>query len=255
MKKIIVIPAAGKGSRLHSDLPKIFTSVYQEKSIFDLIVEQGTSHADEMILLLSPSGKDYFETYIAANAPKNILVWVQESASGMFDAMNQLFGALLNRQEDFHVIVQWGDQPFCDAELHQTLFSDLEKYQVSVPLVWVSSPYVQFKLGSPLAVWESREGEKCDAFGFKDMGIFAFSREAIESTWPLYKINAPFGKVTGERNFVKFFETIQQNIAIFWRLDQPYYKSIGINTPEELNEANLFLNQKDQIRQGSRDKS
>jgi len=40
MKKVIVIPAAGKGSRLDSDLPKIFTAIYQSKSIFDLIVEQ-----------------------------------------------------------------------------------------------------------------------------------------------------------------------------------------------------------------------
>ena len=247
MKKVIVIPAAGKGSRLNSDLPKIFTAIYQSKSIFDLIIEQGTSHVDEMILLLSPAGKEYFDLHMAPSAPKNVHVWVQKSATGMFDAMDQLFDSLLNRHKDFQVIVQWGDQPFCDADLHQTLFSDLEKHQVSVPLVWVSSPYVQFKLGSPLFVWESREGEKCDAFGFKDMGIFAFTRESIESTWPQYKFNAPFGKVTGERNFVKFFETVQQKTEIFWRLDQPYYKAIGINTPEELIEANLFLNQKDQI--------
>ena len=65
MKKVIVIPAAGKGSRLHSDLPKIFTAVYKSKSIFDLIVEQGTSHVDEMILLLSPAGKEYFDLHIA----------------------------------------------------------------------------------------------------------------------------------------------------------------------------------------------
>lgn len=247
MKKVIVIPAAGKGSRLNNDLPKIFTTIYKSKSIFDLIVEQGTFHVEEVILLLSPAGKEYFDFYIASSAPKNVHVWVQESATGMFDAMNQLFDSLLNRQEDFQVIVQWGDQPFCDADLHNILFSDLEKYQVSVPLVWVSNPYVQFKLGPTLSVWESREGEICDAFGFKDMGIFAFTRRSIESTWPLYKINALSGKKTGERNFVKFFETVQQKIEIFWRLDQPYYKSIGINTPEELDEANLFLCQKNQI--------
>jgi bifunctional N-acetylglucosamine-1-phosphate-uridyltransferase/glucosamine-1-phosphate-acetyltransferase GlmU-like protein len=255
MKKIIVIPAAGKGSRLHSDLPKIFTEVYQSKSIFDLIVEQGTSHVDEMILLLSPLGKEYFESHIATRAPKNVHIWVQESATGMFDAMDQIVNSLLSREEKFQLILQWGDQPFCDTDLHQSLFSDLEKYQVSVPLVWVSTPYVQFKLGSPLAVWESREGEHCDAFGFKDMGIFAFTKDIIEAAWPLYKLNAPKGKVTGERNFVKFFESVQQIVEIYWRLDQPYYKSIGINTPEELKEANLFLNQKNQIHHGSGDKS
>lgn len=247
MKKVIVIPAAGKGSRLNSDLPKIFTAIYQSKSIFDFIIEQGTSHVDEMILLLSPTGKEYFDLHVAPTAPKNVDVWVQKSATGMFDAMDQIFESLLNRPEDFQVIVQWGDQPFCDLPLHQTLFSDLTNYQVSVPLVWVSSPYVQFKLGTPLAVYESREDEKCDSNGFKDMGIFAFTRQAIESTWPSYKTHAPYGKVTGERNFVKFFETVQQKMEIFWRLDQPYYKSIGINTPKELNEANLFLSQKDQI--------
>lgn len=255
MKKVIVIPAAGKGSRLHSDLPKIFTAVYQSKSIFDLIVEQGTSHVDEMILLLSPTGKEYFDRYVAPTTPKNVHVWVQKSATGMFDAMDQIFNTLFDQYDHFQLIVQWGDQPFCDSDLHQTLFSDLQKYQVSVPLVWVSSPYVQFKLGKSLSVYESREGEKCDSYGFKDMGIFAFNRTSIESTWPLYKANASYGKVTGERNFVKFFETVQQKTEIFWRLDQPYYKSIGINTPEELKEANLFLSQKDQIHQGSRDKS
>lgn len=198
-------------------MPKIFTAVYQAKSIFDLIVEQGTSHVDEMILLLSPSGKDYFESHIAANAPKNVHVWVQESATGMFDAMNQLFDALLNRQEDFQVIVQWGDQPFCDAELHQTLFSDLEKYQVSVPLVWVSSPYVQFKLGSPLAVWESREGEKCDAFGFKDMGILPLPVGQLSPHGHYIKSMRPLEKLRANEillNFLKPFSRIQRFFGV-----------------------------------------
>lgn len=93
-------------------MPKIFTAVYQAKSIFDLIVEQGTSHVEEIILLLSPAGKEYFDLHIASFAPKNVHVWVQESATGMFDAMNQLFVALLNREEDFHLIVQWEISPF-----------------------------------------------------------------------------------------------------------------------------------------------
>jgi bifunctional N-acetylglucosamine-1-phosphate-uridyltransferase/glucosamine-1-phosphate-acetyltransferase GlmU-like protein len=244
MKRIIIIPAAGKGSRLESNLPKLFTPIFNNNSVYDILITDDTSYVDEFILLLSPEGLNYFNTYLKSKAPANLYTWVQDEPTGMFDAINQIFTILIERDtDDFDLIIQWGDQPFCDKFIHELLFLDLKNYQTSVPLVWVHNPYVQFKLGKNLKVIETRENEMNDIFGFKDMGIFAFKRNIIESCWNNYKIYAKKGKVTNEKNFVKFFEVIDNNFPIFWRIDQPYYKSIGINTKNDLIEANMFLNQ------------
>ena len=243
MKKIIVIPAAGRGSRLGIELPKIFTPIFEEKSVYDFIMQHDHNEVDQIILLLSPAGKEFFDQHYKINAPKNLDIWIQPQANGMFEAMNLLFERLLQQENDFQLVLQWGDQPFCDQELQQILFEDLNHHAVSVPLVWVEKPYVQFRLGDRIEVIETREGEISDLFGFKDMGIFAFNRHVIETCWETYKNKAPMGQITHERNFVKFFETIQTHFAIHWRLDQPYYKSIGINTPTELKEANLLMSQ------------
>jgi CTP:molybdopterin cytidylyltransferase MocA len=248
MKQILAIPAAGKGSRLNSDLPKIFTPIWEEKTVFDFIVESLSPAIDQVLLLLSPEGKQYFEKHVAINAPNNIVVLDQESATGMYDAVNQLVSHILAMPDDVHVLLQWGDQPFCDASLHQAMFDDLQKQDASVPLVWVENPYVQYQFSTSLVrVFEQREGDVVDSHGFKDMGIFGLRKSLLELTWGDYAQHALAGKVTGEKNFVKYIGTLQPKFQVFWRLDQPFYKSLGINTPEELAEATLYVKQRQAI--------
>ena len=244
MKKIIVIPAAGKGSRLESNLPKLFTPIINNTSIYDILTDEDICYVDEFILLLSPEGLEYYNSNLKTKAPKNLFIWVQNESTGMFDAINQIFSTLIERDTyEFKLIIQWGDQPFCNKYLHESLFLDLNNHQITVPLVWVNNPYVQFKLGKNLKVIETRENEENDLYGFKDMGIFAFNRKIIESCWNKYKLIVKPGKVTKEKNFVKFFELVNNDFEIHWRIDQPNYKSIGINTKNDLAEVRMFLNQ------------
>ncbi len=64
MKKILAIPAGGMGSRLNSNLPKIFTPVHNGKSTFDLVINNLSSEIDLVILLLSEAGyKIYLDLY------------------------------------------------------------------------------------------------------------------------------------------------------------------------------------------------
>lgn len=235
MKKIIAIPAAGRGSRLGSELPKIFTPIYNGLSIYDYLLLNGLSHLDELVLLLSPSGAEFFNKKYKDNSPNKVKLLIQEEPTGMLDAINIIVTHLIERNtEDFKLIIQWGDQPFCDKELHHLLFQDLNYSLVSVPLVWVNNPYVQFCFKDKLYVLESREGDLCDSFGFKDMGIFAFKRKVLQSCWDDYLKYAMFGAITGEKNFVKFLMIVHDSFNISWRLDQPNYKSLGINTSDEL---------------------
>ena len=125
MKQILAIPAAGKGSRLHSNVPKLFTTVSGTKTVFDFILESLNPEIDLVLLLLSPEGKVYFDTHVAAQAPAQVQVLIQSEATGMFDAVDQLVSHVLSLSEDFRLILQWGDQPFCDQALHDAIWKDL----------------------------------------------------------------------------------------------------------------------------------
>jgi len=250
MKQILAIPAAGKGSRLASNVPKLFTPISGSKTVFDFIIESLNPEIDLVLLLLSREGKSHFDMHVADKAPQNIQVLIQEEASGMFDAVNQLVSHVLTMPEDVRLILQWGDQPFCDQALHDAMWKDLEKHDATVPLVWVENPYVQYRFSKQaLQVLERREAETVDAQGFKDMGIFGLNKSLLEATWSAYAANAKPGNVTGEKNFVKYIGTLHPQFKVFWRLDQPYYKSLGINTPAELAEAKLYVEQREQLTQ------
>jgi bifunctional N-acetylglucosamine-1-phosphate-uridyltransferase/glucosamine-1-phosphate-acetyltransferase GlmU-like protein len=246
--KIILVPAAGMGSRLRSPIPKIFTPIFNKKCIMEQIIIPSTEYVDWVILLLNNEGLQYFNSFFLHLVPKNLLVCVQESPTGMFDALNIMFDRILqDNQNDFDVIIQWGDQPFCDREMHHVLFNDLKTHDVSVPIYWTSNPYVQFKFSEKLRISESREGERCDKAGFKDMGVFAFKRQVIEKTWSNYSLKARKGEITNGRNFVKYFELLSGEFNICWRLDQPSYKSLGFNTKKELSEIKNIVKQFDFI--------
>ena len=248
MKQILAIPAAGKGSRLNSQVPKIFTPVSGSKTVFDFILESLNAEIDLVLLLLSPEGKAYFDKHVAAYAPSNIELLIQSEATGMFDAVNQLVSHVLAMPEDVRLILQWGDQPFCDQMLHDAMWKDLTLHDATVPLVWVDKPYVQYRFaGQDVKVLESREVEAVDAHGFKDMGIFGLNKSLLQASWAHYAEHAPTGKVTGEKNFVKYIGTLHPQFKVFWRLDQPFYKSLGINTPEELAQAKLYVEQREHL--------
>ncbi len=248
MKQILAIPAAGKGSRLNSNVPKLFTIVTGTKTVFDFILESLNPEIDFVLLLLSPEGKAYFDAHVAAQAPAQVQVLIQHEATGMFDAVNQMVSHVLSLSEDFRLILQWGDQPFCDQELHDAMWKDLANNDATVPLVWVENPYVQYRFSEQgLQVAERREEEAVDTHGFKDMGIFGLSKSLLQQTWSAYAKQAKPGNVTGEKNFVKYIGTLHPQFKVFWRLDQPFYKSLGINTPAELAEAKLYVEQREQL--------
>jgi len=177
MKQILAIPAAGKGSRLKLEIPKIFTPIWEGKTVFDFMMESLSPEIDHILLLLSPEGKAFYESNIQHHAPANVEVLVQEEATGMFDAVNQLVSCVLAMPDDVNLILQWGDQPFCDAQLHDAILADLHQADASVPLVWVENPYVQYQFTpSIVQVFEQREGEPVDPHGFKDMGILVYEK-------------------------------------------------------------------------------
>lgn len=240
---VLIIPAAGSGSRLKSEIPKIFTPVYKDKTIFELIIHQATDLIDTIQLVLSPDGVSFMKKQ-SIQAPKNLNVVVQNKPTGMFDAIDIALNQSQLSNQIQKVIIQWGDQPFIDKTLYSHLLNDLDQYNSSIPLIWTRNPYVQFKfLSGYVSILESREGDSCDKAGFKDIGIFSFQHENLRQVWDSYKSIDNSGKVTGEKSFLKLLILFQKSNTIHWRLDQPSFKGLGINTPDELAESVFFMEQ------------
>lgn len=244
---ILIIPAAGSGSRLESEIPKIFTPVYKDKTIFELIIHQAIDLVDTIQLVLSPEGVNYMEKQ-SIQAPKNLNVVVQNKPTGMFDAIDIALNQQQLSKPIKKVVIQWGDQPFIDNSLYSHLLHDLDQFNSSIPLIWTRDPYVQFKfLSGNVSILESREGDICDKAGFKDIGIFSFQYQKLLHVWDTYKSIENSGKVTGEKSFLKLIMLFQETYPIHWRLDQPSFKGLGINTPGELAESVSFMEQLNQL--------
>lgn len=240
---ILIIPAAGSGSRLKSTIPKIFTPVYKDKTIFELIINQAFDLVDSIQLILSPEGVNYMKEQ-SIQAPENLKVVVQNKPTGMFDAIDIAMNQSQLSNQVKKVVIQWGDQPFIDKSLYTHLLNDLDQYNSSIPLIWTRNPYVQFKFSSGnVSILESREGDTCDKAGFKDIGIFSFQYEKLLQVWDTYKGIDNSGEVTGEKSFLKLIMLFQKTNSIHWRLDQPSFKGLGINTPDELAESVSFMEQ------------
>ena len=242
-KSHLILPAAGTGSRLKSDLPKLFTELHNHHSLFDLILLQATGQFDSMVLILSPEGAHYYQNNVK---PKEIdlQIVIQHNPTGMFDAIHMALEAL-SPSTDARIILQWGDQPFVKSQLYRQLLHDLDQKSCSIPLIWEKNPYVQFlPANGSLKIRESREGDLCDPRGFKDMGIFAFRANELRKEMNSYaKQGTKVGKKTKERSFLQLLPLFITHNDVHWRLDQPSYMGAGVNTPDELEQAQHLYKQ------------
>lgn len=240
---VLIIPAAGSGSRLRSEAPKIFTHLKGGKTIFDLIMDQAKMHFDEVVLILSPDGVSYLKNNFS-QIPQNLTYLIQHTPTGMFDAIDIALSEIFLKSMTEKVFIQWGDQPFIDKELYLKLSDDLDQSDASIPLIWVKDPYVQFKFSNnKVSILESRENDRCDKAGFKDMGLFTFQKDKLNHIWDEYKMNDQTGNVTNEKSFLKIIPKFLNKYSVYWRLDQPSFKGLGINTPDELTETISLIEQ------------
>ena len=237
------MPAAGKGSRLKSERPKLFSELNDHQTLFDLIMSEAMGQFDSLVLILSPDGAHYFNKNVRTQT-LDVQIVIQQNPTGMFDAI-QLALDELSPPVDSRIILQWGDQPFVSSHLYQELLNDLENSSCSIPLIWEKDPYVQFLPDrGTVKIRESREGDLCDPRGFKDMGIFAFRSEELIHQMKLYReqVQSP-GRKTHELSFLQMIPDFISHYDVHWRLDQPSYMGVGVNTPEELEQAQHLYDQ------------
>jgi bifunctional N-acetylglucosamine-1-phosphate-uridyltransferase/glucosamine-1-phosphate-acetyltransferase GlmU-like protein len=237
VSRLLIVPAAGAGTRLGADLPKILVQV-AGRPMLERLLDLYRPVADWVVVVAHPtfSGllKGRFE------------VVEQHARTGMLDAV--LLGApAVTRHRPDEVWVTWGDQvgvlPATVARLAEAM-SAPEAPAAALPTVRRADPYIHFERGTDgrvSALLQRREGDTMPATGESDMGLFALSRQAFERDLPEYARGARPGTRTGERNFVPFVPWLAQRARVVTIPCTDDREAIGINTPEELRVMEQWL--------------
>jgi bifunctional UDP-N-acetylglucosamine pyrophosphorylase/glucosamine-1-phosphate N-acetyltransferase len=237
-----VVPAAGRGTRLGADVPKVFVSLAPETTIWNVLHESLAAIADRIVLVLSAEGLAYAETHrgaLSAGSFEKTEMALQREPLGMGDA---IFGVsnLWGGYDD--VLIVWGDQVNLSLKTLKAclaLHATATEPSLTLPVVRLPRPYVEYVFNGEqlIHVRQSREGAVCEPHGFSDVGVFLLSGgEAFPAEWARYQKTNAAGFITGEVNFLPFLAHLSKVAG--WPVNR-YQTSdpaeaLGINTPEEL---------------------
>jgi bifunctional UDP-N-acetylglucosamine pyrophosphorylase/glucosamine-1-phosphate N-acetyltransferase len=237
MKICAVIPAAGKGTRLNSDKPKLFTSVIGKRTIWDILSEKLFKHVDHIHVINSPWSNTYFDE-VVIRENQFLTTSIQQIPLGMGDA---IFSARKFWIDFDHILIVWGDQIYIsDSTIKDTieLHSKFSGNHCTIPLVNINNPYVDYLFssdGNLLNICQSREGDVMNDTGMSDVGTFLLSTKNLINQWDTFISSNKILNKTGEQNFLPFLPWLSlHNWHIRKLMISDVNESRGINTQEDL---------------------
>jgi len=231
MKICAVIPAAGRGTRLGSELPKILTPLTRRDTIWSILYAKLTPLVDHIHLVLSPDGAQRF-----SGLPANVSVSIQPQPIGMGDAIFRDFQTWSRHDA---VLIVWGDQVFVSTDTLTRAIAALgspHKHAV-LPVTRMSVPYVEYVFDGPhlTRVLQTREGDATTPNGFSDVGTFLLGTDGLKSAWDSYLKSATTGRGTGEVNFLPFLPYLSGHGWTVTPLEVgDATEARGINTKDDL---------------------
>ena len=234
---MLIVPAAGAGSRLGGDVPKILVPV-AGRPMIDHLIDLYRPIAGTIVVVAHPS--------FSARLTGPFEVVEQRERTGMLDAVLLGLDAVRRVQPD-EVWVTWGDQvgvlPATIGRLARAMASATQP-AAALPTVRRAEPYIHFERdahGRLSALRQRREGDTMPPVGESDMGLFALRRTAFERDLPEYAAGVERGRGTGERNFVPFIPWLARRAPVETFPCTDEREAIGINTPDELRMMEEWL--------------
>lgn len=231
MRICAVIPAAGRGTRLGGDLPKLLTPLTATQTIWSILHAKLSPLVEHIHLVLSPDGAAVFP-----QLPANVTHSIQPSPIGMGDAIFR--GHDVWSAYDA-VLIVWGDQVFVSAGTlarARKALGDAPRNGI-LPVTRMAAPYVEYVWNADrlTAVRQSRESDVCTPGGFSDVGTFLLSTGGLDAAWRKYRAQAPRGSRTGEINFLPFLPFLAANGWTIMPLTvADATEARGINTKDDL---------------------
>ena len=234
MRICALIPAAGGGTRLGADAPKILLPITPDETIWSILHAKLSPLVDHIHLILSPDGAAAFP-----HLPANSSTSIQPAPLGMGDA---IFRGHAVWSDYDAVLIVWGDQLFVSHDTLRRAIAGLGDggRQAVLPVTRMAAPYVEYVFeGRSLAkVLLTREGDATTPNGFSDVGTFLLSTEGLKQVWDDFLSHTHGGlkgNKTGEINFLPFLPYLAGQGWLFTPVEvADATEARGINTQEDL---------------------
>jgi bifunctional UDP-N-acetylglucosamine pyrophosphorylase/glucosamine-1-phosphate N-acetyltransferase len=244
MNRLMIIPAAGLGSRLKSCVPKVLFPV-NGRPMIDYLFDLYAPVMERFILVLHPSFAPEVISY-CGNRSLPIEYETQESPTGMLDAVLAPRERIrLHRPTS--VWITWCDQiavqPQTVSNL-ETLSEQDSEAALIFPTVSKTEPYIHIARddqGKIIDILHQREGDVLPELGESDMGLFCISLEAYLELLGEFACEVAKGAVTQERNFLSFIPWLQKRARVRTFPACHEIESVGINTSADLRLVEDYL--------------
>lgn len=233
-----LIPAAGRGTRLGYDLPKILYPILGRPMLEHLVELMGV-HCGEFVVVASPEGQEPIAAVLGGRGR----VAVQAKPVGMADAI----GAGLVEVRSESVMIVWGDQV---ALRPKTVAAAVRRHEaggnaITVPTVKRAKPYIHFDLP---AVLQAREGDVMPAEGESDAGLFLVQTAALRAVLVEPGVaERARGAKTGEFNFLPLIPMMGRYGRVELAPIVSEMESVGINTREEAAIVEEWLRERQEV--------
>jgi bifunctional UDP-N-acetylglucosamine pyrophosphorylase / glucosamine-1-phosphate N-acetyltransferase len=229
-----LIPAAGRGSRLGFDHPKILFPI-AGRTILEWLVDLLKPLCGRFVFVLSPQGAARVEQAVSPLLPGRCAVALQPEPLGMADAIR----CGLARVETTHTLIVWGDQVAIkpeSLEFLMRLHQGPAQPSATCPTLWRDHPYIHFERtesGRVCRILQAREGDRMPEHGESDSGVFLFRTEALGQSLPRL-LDSPecIGAKTHELNFLPIFPLLDPEQLITAPI-MTESESVGVNSPAD----------------------
>jgi bifunctional N-acetylglucosamine-1-phosphate-uridyltransferase/glucosamine-1-phosphate-acetyltransferase GlmU-like protein len=242
--RVLIVPAAGLGTRLGAEQPKLLVPVGGIPMI-DRLLALFAGAVDRAVVVVHPS----FEREVRAHLERPavpVTTVVQHLPTGMLDAILLAEPAVRSAAPD-EVWISWCDQVAIHPATIQRLAELTSGHRdaaLVMPTVLRPIPYIHLQRDSTNRIVEilhRREGDAMPDEGESDMGLFALPWASFRDLLPRYAREVAVGLTTGERNFLPFIPWAAANheVVTFPSVDDT--EAVGVNTPEELRLVENYL--------------
>lgn len=244
MSRLLVVPAAGLGSRLGATRPKLLVPV-AGRPMIDRILDLYRRHVHRVVLVVSPASAAEVRRHVDAhNETLRIDCVEQQEPTGMLDAI--LLGQPAVRDAS-NVWVTWCDQVAVHPRTIERLADTDAGAPLVMPTVTSANPYIHLERdagGRIVRVLHRREGDRMPETGESDMGLFAMSADVFTELLPRYAGEVEIGSVTRERNFLPFIPWLARTRAVATFPCAHPMEALGVNTPEDLARVERYLRER-----------
>lgn len=238
MKVCAVLPAAGLGSRLGLQAPKLLAQVTTDQTVWSILRQKLIHIVDHIHIVASPQGAPLIQHHLLNDIAEGLVsISIQSQPIGMGDA---IFCGYPLWTSAATLLVVWADQVHVSQDtLQRTLQAQtIHPRTLTLPLTYVHHPYVEYILDANnqlLQVKQSREGDACNQEGLSDVGTFALSVDTLHHEWEAYLHQQERGSTTDEINFLPFLPFLSSRgwHTQIVRVENPL-EARGINTLEDL---------------------